>query len=399
MPLGGFAPLPLRLGDDWSPEQHARLCADVAAMKRTAPLCVFTYSKSGATITIESYTGRDGEGLYDADGAARVAATNNGAGDVTFTLAASLEDANGRRHPVNVTHARATLLDDRGRVRVVCTANVVHVRSYDGAGTLADGRVSVAVHTSDTAGDAATTTHADFRDYGGDLEKRASATEGKEPYAWAWYRELQAMRGSAYSQKTSGTLVHCENLAIARLQASLARTSEKLYKNSIPSTSDEKLEAWATALAVPTRPGDRRADLRARCAAKFQAVKSPTNRNVDDAVAALLGEAYVRTDRSTGAALSTPPAITHWPGVNPGPASYAITKDTSGTPTAWLSERCHTVIVVQRPAGMSRGDFAYLMNIQLFELLDNMLPAWATFNWTLSPGFLLDISQLDFTGL
>jgi len=35
----------------------------------------------------------------------------------------------------------------------------------------------------------------------------------------------------------------------------------------------------------------------------------------------------------------------------------------------------------------------------LFQLLDRMLPAKCTFNWTTGDGFILDVSQLDFTGL
>ena len=50
---------------------------------------------------------------------------------------------------------------------------------------------------------------------------------------------------------------------------------------------------------------------------------------------------------------------------------------------------------------MSNEDYLHLLNVELFELLDEMLPAWATANWAedVSAGFLLDISQLDYTGM
>jgi hypothetical protein len=399
VPLGGFAPLPLRLGDDFTPEQHARLCADVAAMKRTAPLCVLSFVKAGASVTISNYIGRDGEGETAPDGSARITATVLGVGDVLLELAGTLDDATGETQPVNLVHARATLAQSGGgKTLTGCAENAVRVLTYDATNTLADCAATVVLYTADRDGIAASTTHADFRDYGGDLNKRASETEGERPYAFAWYDELRAMRGSAYS-KEAGTLVHCENLAIARSEAARTRCAEKLYKNSIPSTADEKLSSWATALGVHSRNGDRPADIRARCSAKFRAVLAPTVRNVDEAIAALLGDVYVSSSRIIGSALSSPPAITYWPTFNPGPASHGIARDTSGDRAPWLSERYHLTVVVQRPAAMPEGEFLDLVNIQLHQLLDSMLPAWATFSWATGIGFVIGVSQLGFTGI
>lgn len=69
--FGGFAGmLPLRLGGNattgWTAEQHARLCADVVALKRTSPLCVFTWatvSGASAAPVVVSYFGMNGVGL------------------------------------------------------------------------------------------------------------------------------------------------------------------------------------------------------------------------------------------------------------------------------------------------------------------------------------------------
>jgi hypothetical protein len=66
---GGFCPLPLRLGGDaltgWTASQHARMAADQVAKKRTAPLCVFswTISGAGALPVVTSYIGMNGAGL------------------------------------------------------------------------------------------------------------------------------------------------------------------------------------------------------------------------------------------------------------------------------------------------------------------------------------------------
>ena len=235
--------------------------------------------------------------------------------------------------------------------------------------------------------------------YGGALDKLNSPTEGAAPYAWAFYRELRAARGSAYRTVYEGGktgLVHSENLAAARSEAARWRASDKLQNNALPLTSDERLGAWREILAVETYPGDTVHELRQRCAAKYQAAIGPTIRVVDEAVKKLLDTVFVRSWRFDGVDLATPPTPTFWPGINPGPAIYSLGGG------AWFSARCHFVVEVQQPAGMLQQTYLELLNVHLFRLLDQMLPAWATFNWAeglSSGGFILDVSDLEFTGM
>lgn len=235
--------------------------------------------------------------------------------------------------------------------------------------------------------------------YGGALDKLDSSTEGRQPYAWAFYREFRAARGSAYRTVYEGTksgLVHSENIASARSEAARWRSADKLANNALPLTSDERLSSWTQILAVETYPDDTRHDLRLRCAAKYQAAVGPIARLVDESVERLLDTTFVRTWRLEGTDLATPPTPTFWPGINPGPAAYSLGGG------AWLSARSHFVVEVEQPAGMNTSQFLQLMNVHLFRLLDQTLPAWATFNWATGitgGGFFLDISKLDFTGL
>ena len=230
-------------------------------------------------------------------------------------------------------------------------------------------------------------------EYGLSLDKQNDQDETPAPYSWTWYLEMRGMRGSAYSQESSG-LVHTENLAIARLEQAVTRSSARLAYNSVPLTSFNKLGYWAEVLNVPQRAQDSKEEIRQRCAAKFMAAVGPTEYNENEAIESLLGNHLVQVWRQTGASLASPPAQTFWPGINPGPASH----DLGGG--AWLSERCHLVVEVKQLDGETLSEFLELMNNQLFSLLDTMLPAWATFNWSLnvSTGFLLDISQMDFDG-
>jgi hypothetical protein len=238
--------------------------------------------------------------------------------------------------------------------------------------------------------------------YGGAPDKQNSDTEGLAPYAWGWYQIMVASRGNLYSGQPEG-LVHSENFAIALLLAGAQRASERLRTNSLPTTTAEAIDRWKFITNTLEREGDTLQDLRLRCAANYQAARGNTDQLVDEAVARLLGDSFVRTWRQTGPALpdgntdlSQPPTQTFWPGVNPGPPAY----DLGGG--AWLSERCHLVVEVQRIDGQTQRDFLELVNVDLFRLLDRMMPSYASFNWAIGisdGGFFLDISQLDFTGM
>jgi hypothetical protein len=235
---------------------------------------------------------------------------------------------------------------------------------------------------------------ANIGDYGGAPDKRASETEGETTYAYAVYRELQAQRGSAYT-KLSGTLVHVEHLALARtLAATFFQLPEKARANATPARSDERLEYWAQVLGIPFGQTDQRWQVRQRCAAHYVAAKEPTIANIREALATLLGDAFIEVYTTEGASLSAPPSLTFWPVVNPGIAKYDLGGGT------WMSERCRLFVHVQQPNGMLDGDFLDLVNVHMFALLDRILPARATWGWgTTADGFTLDESELDFDAL
>lgn len=393
MAFGGFAPMPLRLGGDsregWSPEQHARMAADAVAKTRAAPFARFRYTKSGATVTIIGYKGRNGTGSAYAP-----TVTVHGTGDVTFTWPSVYEDPYGKAvapdfGAVLVSINGAT----QGRTYATYTANTIRVRTRNTVPADADLPVSVRVW-----GEAGLDARS-IGDYAGQSDKCASDTEGSVPYAAQWYHELQSCRGSAYSTQP-GTLVHCENLAIARLFAAWAsRFPEKIRANAIPGKADEKLPYWVKVLGVPVKASDQKWRQRELCAAHFRAVNGPTLSKIRDALSGLLGDAFVDVIQSQGVDLDTPPDPTCWPNINPGASSYSLGGG------AWYSRRCHLVVQVVVPSRMTVGQFLQAVQVDMHQLLDRMLPVWATFSWTTFDtiggvdGFFLDISQLDFTGL
>jgi hypothetical protein len=393
MPFGGFAPFPIRLGgtpeEGWAAVQHARASADLLAAFRTMPFAVLRYTKSGATVTILSYVGRNGAGLQHAP-----SVTVNGTGDLTFTWptfyldpyenSVTVNFRAGRAHGCTSTFACPT---------VTLTANTARVVVRNAAGTATDHTATLKVW-----GETGIESRA-IGDYGGSPDKRDSKTEAFVPYAAAWYQQLQEGRGSAYTQKF-GTLVHCENLAIARMfSAVFSRLPEKVRANAIPAKADEKLDYWVEVLGIPTRSDDPKWLVRQRCAAHFKSVKGPTLANVRECLQDLLGELLIDILTFEGTDLANPPEPTYWPGENPGPSAYSLGGGT------WYSKRCHILIQLRQPSSIEIGTFLQLVNVDMFQLLDRMLPAWVTFGWvTFSTdgdltGFLLDISQLDLTGV
>ena len=382
MPLGAFAPLPLRLGgtaeEGWTAEQHSRTVADLVAVRRTQPWAVVHAALDGLTIT--AYLGPNGNGVANGPSTSRTLNVT------TFTFPATFEDDFGNIQRFNIQQAAATanINNDTQTVVEITAANVVKVEVFRVGFDEADAEITLKVWCpNDVAIDR----------YGGTTSKENSKTEGNRPIAWVWYRMLNDMRGSGFSKDLSGT-VHVENLAIARLFGWLnSRLPEKIAANATPARADELLDYWATVLAVSRRAGDTDADVRRRCTARFKAALGPTHLNVQDSVDELIPDDFDSLIRSEGTDLENPPPITFWPGVNPGPASH----DLGGGP--WLSERAHLGIKVDKPAGSEEAAFLARMNIDLFDHLDRLLPAWATFDWTTSTGFLLDISDLDFDGL
>jgi hypothetical protein len=147
MPLGLFAPLPLRLGgsaeEGWSAADHARVCADLVLLKKSAPLAVWTFTKVGATVTIHDYYGLNGAGaVYAPDDISLI-----GTGAVGFNWSIRLfEDPYQVVHPLSAKHGKVSGHGSTSlRGDVVVVANGVSVYTFNGAGAAADGKATVAL--------------------------------------------------------------------------------------------------------------------------------------------------------------------------------------------------------------------------------------------------------------
>lgn len=120
MPFGGFCPFPLRLGGDaetgWSAAEHARACADLAAVKRTLPLAKLTFSQTGAAATIIHFTAQWGSEVAN-----RPTFTYGGfTGLSTWTFALNAVDAYDISEPITFRHGLGCAAHDG----VIAFANV-----------------------------------------------------------------------------------------------------------------------------------------------------------------------------------------------------------------------------------------------------------------------------------
>jgi hypothetical protein len=146
MITGALAPLPLRLGpggvESVSPEQHARLCADLMALKRVARLATWFCEVGAGTAEITSYFGQNGNGLAYAP-----TATWNATGDVSFVWPSNyFEDDYEIQHPFKIRAVIATgaATVARGAAWELITRGV-RIRTVNTAGTAANTNVSVKV--------------------------------------------------------------------------------------------------------------------------------------------------------------------------------------------------------------------------------------------------------------
>lgn len=218
-----------------------------------------------------------------------------------------------------------------------------------------------------------------------------------------WYSELQGALGSAYFQAdgTLAPIIQVFVLAITRQLAAVDGTITKLENQATPMLAFDSLRQWAKILGVSVADDDKPHEIRAKCLAKYRAANGPTITVVENAIETILASAYVQLTT-----VDPDGYYTFWPVINPGNPDNNLgkTADSGVGDGTWSSvNNCHLVIQVQQPSSLNDDDFLYLLNVDLFNLLDVLLPAWVSWDWTIgnpSSGFILGSnaseSLLDF---
>ncbi len=218
-----------------------------------------------------------------------------------------------------------------------------------------------------------------------------------------WLDVVKADLGDAFTQDTV-SIIGAESVAIARLLTLAQWQAEKLQNNSLPGTSHDLLLDWAERLGVPFRPSDSIASIRSACEAKYLASAGASQTNIKDSLTKLLAQSLIDVTYFYWRSLVAPADSedqTYWP---KNPRNY-LAGDFGLGDGVWTSTRAHIVIAVQQASGQSFNDLMYLVNVQMYNLLDTMLPAWSSFDFTLNEylGFWLNDdlhnSTLGFTAL
>lgn len=384
MPLGGYAPLPLRLGGNeltgLTAEQWKRVGGSMTCSKRTTASAFFHILKSGSTVTITNYYGANGNGANNAP-----VATVNGTGDVTLAFTPPVwVDPWDQTHQIWIRAAMVGSNTSANQAVVqVVDHRSVRLRMFSiSGGAAADGGAIVELWFD---------RRPRIGDYGAWPDKTNSLTEGRTPRAYSIYRELKAMRGDAYSRATSG-YVHIEDLALARFLAWIwYRIPEEAVCNQTPSTADSRLGYWVTVLGVPNRPQDQKWEVRERAIVKFKRMSGASRAEVDAAFKEQMGSSLVQIVRNDGTSLANPPSFTFWPSGDTGPVDLDLGGGT------WATIRSHLYFVLSRGLLADPDNFNRVANSALFELADNILPAWANFSWYLDgSGFIVEVSLVGF---
>lgn len=220
-----------------------------------------------------------------------------------------------------------------------------------------------------------------------------------------WYSELQGALGSAYFQEDGKLAPYIQVfvLALTRQLTAVDGTITRLVNQTTPMLASDSLKQWADRLGVVITESDKPHEVRAKCLAKYRAANGPTIGVVTTALETILGNAFIEVFENT----DPDGYFTFWPVINPGNPDNNLgpTADSGVGDGTWQSiNACHLLIHVQQPIGLNEDDFLYLLNVDMYNLLDVILPSWCTWDWTIDlDGFILgtddDESMLDFVAL
>lgn len=380
MRFGAFCPFPLPLGGDYTANQHAATARDLTSLRRSSNHYFITLHTDGY---VESYVGINGEGTGNAP-----ILTVLGTGEIRLSFPVYKDSVTDNLISTNITSAVGTINDGSfGFVIALVepSKKSIIIRTLDSGGNNIGARIAISIngHLKSNIGY-----------YGSSLDKIDSFDEEDIPYAFGFYSQLTAGLGDALTNRYD-SWIHCRKLALARALAGDFRLGNKVSYNKLPGTSDELLNYWGEVLNVPYINSETKEDYRLKLKNKYKTSQGPTIENEDNLIRELLGDGFVRCERVVGSDLASPPFPTYWLD-NPGAPTYNLGAGT------WLSRRRHLVVVVKKPVNKSLSEFERLINVELFKLLDDLLPSTVTFSWAFESldglGFRLDVSQMDYVG-
>lgn len=182
---------------------------------------------------------------------------------------------------------------------------------------------------------------------------------------------LNRGRGDALDTATDSP-VYVENMAHARAITACWLENERLGNQWNPARLTDCLPRWEKICGLVPGPDDSLQVRRARIEALFARIGLLLNRaSLTTMLEALVGTAYVDVEY-----ISLDNAVIH------GPAGFPIGTYVEGF--EWYSTVLHVLVRLQKPDGFTEGEF-YEAAGKVTALLDDVLPAWCTFDWYRAP--------------
>lgn len=194
---------------------------------------------------------------------------------------------------------------------------------------------------------------------------------GGRPRAKAILDSLNAGRGTGLDTTSWSSPVYGENVVAARAIAAAWSTNQRLA-NIWDSRRivGRTIARWEKIRAITPNYGDSDNQRRARLAAiEALAGANPTHAFLAALLSNALGDVFVSIDY-----ISANNAVIQVPD-----ASYPFGVPSMST-SPWSSTIAHILVRVQKPAGMTEGEF-YDTAGTAIAILDPVVPAWATIDW------------------
>lgn len=190
---------------------------------------------------------------------------------------------------------------------------------------------------------------------------------------------LNDARGTAYDT-TQPSTVYAVDVALAFALAAVWSGNARVANQTDPSRVSDMLARWERCFGVTPATSDAPAARRARLLSRFRALAGPTDASLNDTCARLLGELFVGIEYTPASG-----AVTHW--------------SATGEPSLWYSSVAHILVRVKRVDNTPESTFFRRVG-QLAEAMQNILPAWVTWDWAVfgdngAAGFFLDQRNLD----
>lgn len=195
---------------------------------------------------------------------------------------------------------------------------------------------------------------------------------GGKSRAQAILESLNAQLGSAYATEDHTTIVYARNLVVARMVAGAWASAGRVAGLRHPDRTVD-VPRWERMLKINVGSRDTSAMRRRRLVALREREGVPVTQDViAGALQEALADVFVAVEF-----ISVANAVVHVPD-----GTYPWGTVAPGAP--WYSTVAHTLVRVQKPAGMTEAQFYDRVGL-VHAVLDPIATSWSTFDWYRAP--------------